>query len=106
MAKLYGEIASSALMTFDKSFARANGQPLDSTEVYYSLAAAQEYAAGAGAYYHGAPHVLPTPADKSGIALLALKVSCPVGGSAAAAQHDSGTEFFLKKIPYALHLSR
>lgn len=50
MAKLYGEIPSSALMTFDKSFARANGQPLDSTEVYYSLAAAQEYAATAGAY--------------------------------------------------------
>ena len=50
MAKLYGEILSSALMTFDKSFARANGQPLDSTEVYYSLASAQEYAAGAGAY--------------------------------------------------------
>ena len=50
MAKLYGNIASSALMTFDKSFARANGQPLDSTEVYYSLAAAEEYAAGAGAY--------------------------------------------------------
>ena len=50
MAKLYGEILSSALMTFDKSFARANGQPLDSTEVYYSLAAAEEYAAGAGAY--------------------------------------------------------
>lgn len=50
MAKLYGEIASSALMTFDKSFARANGQPLDSTEVYYSKAAAEEYAAGAGAY--------------------------------------------------------
>ena len=50
MAKLYGEIASSALMTFDKSFARANGQPLDSTEVYYSLASAKTYAAGAGAY--------------------------------------------------------
>ncbi len=50
MAKLYGNIASSALMTFDKSFARANGQPLDSTEVYYSLAAAEEYAATAGAY--------------------------------------------------------
>lgn len=50
MAKLYGEIASSALMTFDKSFARANGQPLDSTEVYYSKTAAEEYAAGAGAY--------------------------------------------------------
>ena len=50
MAKLYGEVPSSALMTFDKSFARATGQPLDSTEVYYSLSAAQEYAAGAGAY--------------------------------------------------------
>ena len=50
MANLYGEILSSALMTFDKSFARANGQPLDSTEVYYSLEAAKAYAAGAGAY--------------------------------------------------------
>lgn len=50
MAKLYGEIASSALMTFDKSFARANGQPLDSTEIYYSYESAQEYASGAGAY--------------------------------------------------------
>lgn len=44
MARIYGEIASSALMTFDKSFSRSNGQPLDSTEVYYSLAAAQAYA--------------------------------------------------------------
>ncbi len=50
MAKLYGEILSSALMTFDKSFARANGQPLDSTEVYYSLVAAKEYAATDVAY--------------------------------------------------------
>lgn len=50
MAKLYGEILSSALMTFDKSFARANGQPLDSTEVYYSLEDAKTYAASAGAY--------------------------------------------------------
>lgn len=50
MAKLYGEILSSALMTFDKSFARANGQPLDSTEVYYSLEDAKAYAASAGAY--------------------------------------------------------
>lgn len=50
MAKLYGEIASKALLTLDKSFARANGQPLDASEVYYSLAAAQEYAAGAQAY--------------------------------------------------------
>ena len=50
MAKLYGEIAAKALLTLDKSFARANGQPLDASEVYYSLAAAQEYAAGAQAY--------------------------------------------------------
>jgi len=44
MAKIYGEISASGLMTFDKSFARSNGQPLDSTEIFYSLAAAQEYA--------------------------------------------------------------
>ena len=44
MAKLYGEIASSTLMSFDKSFARLNGQPLDSSEVYYSLDAAKTYA--------------------------------------------------------------
>ena len=50
MAKLYGEIAAKALLTLDKSFARANGQPLDASEVYYSLAAAKEYAAGAQAY--------------------------------------------------------
>lgn len=50
MAKLYGEIAASALLTLDKSFARALGQPLDSTEVYYSKAAAEEYAATPNAY--------------------------------------------------------
>lgn len=44
MARIYGEIQSSGLMTFDKSFARSNGQPLDSTEVFYSLVAAQDYA--------------------------------------------------------------
>lgn len=44
MARIYGEILSSALMTFDKSFSRSNGQPLDSTEVFYSLVAAQDYA--------------------------------------------------------------
>ena len=44
MAKIYGEIAASGLMTFDKSFSRSNGQPLDSTEVFYSLTAAQDYA--------------------------------------------------------------
>ena len=50
MAKLYGEIAAQSLLTLDKSFARANGQPLDASEVYYSLDAAKTYAAGAQAY--------------------------------------------------------
>ena len=50
MAKLYGEIAAKSLLTLDKSFARANGQPVDASEVYYSLEAAKAYAAGAQAY--------------------------------------------------------
>ena len=50
MAKLYGEIAAKALLTLDKSFARANGQPLDASEVYYSLAEAKAYAATTQAY--------------------------------------------------------
>lgn len=50
MAKLYGEIAKSALLTLDKSFSRALGQPLDASEVYYSLEAAQTYAATPAAY--------------------------------------------------------
>ena len=50
MAKLYGEIGASALMTFDKSFSRSNGQPLDSTEVFYSKASADAYAATDVAY--------------------------------------------------------
>lgn len=44
MAKLFGEIAAKSILTLDKSFARANGQPLDSSEIYYSLAAAEAYA--------------------------------------------------------------
>ena len=44
MAKSYGAIPSSGIMTFDKSFARANGQPLDTTSVYYSLDDAKNYA--------------------------------------------------------------
>ena len=50
MAKLYGEIDAKALLTLDKSFARANGQPLDASEVYYSKAAAETYAQTAQAY--------------------------------------------------------
>ena len=38
------------MLTLDKSFARANGQPLDASEVYYSLQAAKDYAATAQAY--------------------------------------------------------
>ncbi len=44
MAKIYGEIPSTGLMTFDKSFSRSNGQPLESTEIHYSLSSAQDYA--------------------------------------------------------------
>lgn len=44
MAKLFGEIAAKSILTLDKAFARANGQPLDSSEIYYSLAAAKDYA--------------------------------------------------------------
>lgn len=50
MAKLYGEIAKSALLTLDKSFSRALGQPLDASEVYYSLDAAEAYAKTSAAY--------------------------------------------------------
>ena len=50
MAKLYGEIAKSALLTLDKAFSRALGQPLDASEVYYSLDAAKAYAATPAAY--------------------------------------------------------
>lgn len=50
MAKIYGQIAAAGKMTFDKSFSRMNGQPLDASEVYYSLADAEAYAATSAAY--------------------------------------------------------
>ena len=50
MAKLYGNIASNTLLTLDKTFSRANGQPLDGTTLWYSLADAQEYAQTNAAY--------------------------------------------------------
>ena len=50
MARIYGEIGASALMTFDKSFSRSNGQPLDSTEVFYDYDKAVAYAATDVAY--------------------------------------------------------
>ena len=50
MAKQYGNIDSKALLTLDKTFSRANGQPLDSTTLWYSMEAAQDYAKGNAAY--------------------------------------------------------
>ena len=53
MANIYDskeKIEALPLMSFDKSFARLNGQPLDYSEIHYSLDSAKEYAAGAGAY--------------------------------------------------------
>ena len=50
MAKIYGQIAAAGKMTFDKSFSRMYGQPLDASEVYYSLADAEAYAATNAAY--------------------------------------------------------
>lgn len=50
MAKLYGNIASNTLLTLDKTFSRANGQPLDGTTLWYSLETAQNYAKTNAAY--------------------------------------------------------
>ena len=38
------------LMSFGQSFSRLNGQPLDNTSIYYSVAAAEAYALSAKAY--------------------------------------------------------
>lgn len=50
MAQLYGNIEGKDLLTFDKTFSRANGQPLDNTTIWYSLEQAQNYAASEKAY--------------------------------------------------------
>ena len=50
MAKIYNDFQSANLMSFAKSFARLNGQPLDKSEIWYSLAEAQAYAATDAAY--------------------------------------------------------
>ena len=50
MAQLYGDIKGKDLLTFDKTFSRANGQPLDNTTIWYSLEQAQNYAASEKAY--------------------------------------------------------
>ena len=50
MAKIYNDFQPINLMSFAKSFARLNGQPLDKSEIWYSLAEAQAYAATEAAY--------------------------------------------------------
>lgn len=50
MAKIYNDFQPANLMSFAKSFARLNGQPLDKSEIWYNLADAQSYAATEAAY--------------------------------------------------------
>lgn len=50
MAKIYNDFQPANLMSFAKSFARLNGQPLDKSEIWYNLADAQAYAATDAAY--------------------------------------------------------
>lgn len=50
MAKIYTDFQAANLMSFAKSFARLNGQPLDKSEIWYSLEEAQIYAKTDAAY--------------------------------------------------------
>ena len=50
MANLYKNFSSDTLMSFGKSFARLNGQPLDKSAIWYTLEEAETYAASASAY--------------------------------------------------------
>ena len=50
MANFYKNFASETLMSFGKSFARLNGQPLDKSAIWYSLTEAEAYAATGSAY--------------------------------------------------------
>lgn len=50
MAKIYNDFQPANLMSFAKSFARLNGQPLDKSEIWYDLVEAQAYAATDAAY--------------------------------------------------------
>lgn len=50
MANFYKNFASETLMSFGKSFARLNGQPLDKSAIWYSLEEAEAYAATGSAY--------------------------------------------------------
>ena len=50
MAKIYNDFQPANLMSFAKSFARLNGQPLDKSEIWYNLQDAKDYAATDAAY--------------------------------------------------------
>jgi hypothetical protein len=50
MAKIYNDFQPINLMSFAKSFARLNGQPLDKSEIWYNLQDAKDYAATDAAY--------------------------------------------------------
>lgn len=50
MANFYKNFASETLMSFGKSFARLNGQPLDKSAIWYSKDEADAYAATGSAY--------------------------------------------------------
>lgn len=50
MAKIYNDFQPANLMSFAKSFARLNGQPLDKSEIWYSFDEAAAYAATDAAY--------------------------------------------------------
>lgn len=50
MARVFGPITSKQKMSFDKSFSRINGQPLDATEIFYSYQDAVTYAQSNTAY--------------------------------------------------------
>lgn len=99
MAKIYGEIAASGLMTFDKSFSRSNGQPLDSTEIFYSLSAAETYAATDVAYVGQKVVVIETENEVTTVTHYGIEAdnslkelgSSPVGDESTIVVADDGT---------------
>lgn len=91
MAKIYGEIATSALLTLDKSFARAVGQPLDYTEVYYSKAAAEAYAATPNAYVGQKIVVVETVDDQTTVTHYGIEADGSLKELGAVAVGDNAT---------------
>lgn len=64
MAKIYNDFQPANLMSFAKSFARLNGQPLDESEIWYNLAEAKAYAATDAAYVGQILSVIDTDNNK------------------------------------------